>query len=251
MDYAARTGTDADLAMLARRNDLTAGITDLIVERGSPEVLELLAANPRAPFSHHGLSRLAQRAQAHCALCLRLIGRDDLPEEILQSIIEALSGVPLSPRPESDGRRAAIVSGLFGCDPGEPADETPRLRSIRPLATLEALMADALLSIDEAMTELADAGDTAACAGLLARRLGLEEDVVSQALSIRCDEASALLCRAAGLRVDGYSALLRMRWRRRRDRERHNPSDALARFLNLPLRNALQVVRVLKASRAP
>jgi hypothetical protein len=54
-----------------------------------------------------------------------------------------------------------------------------------------------------------------------------------------------VLCRAAGLNLDGYSAVLRMRRRRRRG-SGAQPAQALSAFLRLPVETARRVVRYLK-----
>ena len=72
--------------------------------------------------------------------------------------------------------------------------------------------------LDDAVTELADRARRAEIAELLAVRLGFENARVVAALAAPQEEPLALLCRAAGLSLNGYSAVLRMRWRKRRDR---------------------------------
>lgn len=75
-----------------------------------------------------------------------------------------------------------------------------------------------MMPLDDAVTVLADDARRAEVAQLLGLRLGLECAPVVEALASPNEEALALLCRAAGLSLNGYSAVLRMRWRVREDR---------------------------------
>jgi hypothetical protein len=73
--------------------------------------------------------------------------------------------------------------------------------------------ASGLLAHDEALAELADADCTAALASAIAERVRVRTDIVVCALEADNDEAISVMCRAAGFKINSYSALLRMRRR--------------------------------------
>jgi len=98
--------------------------------------------------------------------------------------------------------------------------------------------------LDEAIIELADAGRLASVAALLAERTGLLPDTIVRALQAQSEEPVTVLCRAAGLGVNGFSAVLRMR-RRARPHEQ-NPALALTGFLDVPLDTARRVASMMK-----
>lgn len=101
--------------------------------------------------------------------------------------------------------------------------------------------AKGLLALDEALAELADANCAAAIAALIAERVKLQADVVSRALEAETDEAISVMCRAAGFRSNGYSALLRLR--RRRDRGTQSaPTYALTIFSDLSPASAARLL---------
>jgi len=85
-----------------------------------------------------------------------------------------------------------------------------------------------LLAFDEALAELADANCSATIAALIAERVRLQPQTVSQALEAESDEPLSVMCRAAGFSLNGFSALLRMR--RRRNCGTKAARDALAFF---------------------
>ena len=88
--------------------------------------------------------------------------------------------------------------------------------------------ASGLLAHDEALCELADADCAAAITAAISERVRLRAEVVQRALDAESDEAISVMCRAAGFKMDAYSALLRMR--RRANRGESAPARALTFF---------------------
>ena len=76
--------------------------------------------------------------------------------------------------------------------------------------------ASGVLAHDEALAELADADCVSAIAIAIAERVRLRADMVMLALEADSDEVISVMCRAAGFKMNSYSALLRMRRRRNR-----------------------------------
>ncbi len=89
--------------------------------------------------------------------------------------------------------------------------------------------ASGMLAHDDALAELADADCTAAIAAAISERVRLRTELVQSALEADSDEPISVMCRAAGFRMNSYSALLRMRRRARRGSD-SAPADALAFF---------------------
>ncbi|HXW29315.1 MAG TPA: hypothetical protein VEK55_08115 [Xanthobacteraceae bacterium] len=103
---------------------------------------------------------------------------------------------------------------------------------------------DGLILLDEAAVKLADADAAEAITELLSRRVDLSADRVMRAIEAPSEAALTVICRAAGLNGNGFSAILRMR-------RRHLPSDVspaevLAAFLETSLGTAREVVSMLK-----
>ena len=124
--------------------------------------------------------------------------------------------------------------------------EDTRVRSLGEQGLQAVLdgVTDGLVLLDEAAIRLADADAVEAIAELLSRRIDLTADRVMRAIEAPSEAALAVICRAAGLNVNGFSAILRMR-------RRHLPGDAspaevLAAFLETPLGTARQVVSMLR-----
>jgi hypothetical protein len=115
----------------------------------------------------------------------------------------------------------------------------------RPLGVLVEQVERGLMKLDEAVTELADADATPEVAKLIADRVALRPDTVTRALCALADEPVVVLCRAAGLKMNGYSAIVRMR-RRRRPGSDCSPAQVLEKYRQIPLETAQRVLHFLK-----
>ena len=103
-----------------------------------------------------------------------------------------------------------------------------------------------LLAQDEALGELADADCAQAIAEVIAERARLRADMVLRALEADSDEVITVMCRAAGFKLNSYSAVLRMRRRRNRGIE-SAPVHALNFFSALSLASAEKLLPRLVA----
>jgi uncharacterized protein DUF2336 len=97
--------------------------------------------------------------------------------------------------------------------------------------------------LDEAIIELADADSVRGIAKLIGQRLGLHPQAAVRALEAQSEEPVTVLCRAAGLNINVFSAVLRMR--RRRCSSECSPSEALNAFLRIPIETAQRIVRMM------
>lgn len=129
---------------------------------------------------------------------------------------------------------------LQAAPPHRPLSEEPR-----SAAMIEQVMHGYVL-LDDAIVELADGGIVSAIALLISERIGLEPEIVARTLAARSDEPLMLVCRAAGLNINGFSAMLRLR-RRNRSELGLTPSQALVDFLEMPLDRAQQGLKMMKA----
>jgi hypothetical protein len=120
---------------------------------------------------------------------------------------------------------------------------------VRPLRNpgLQAVLdgvADGLVLLDEAAIKLADADAVEAITQLLSQRVDLSADRVMRAIEAPSEAALTVVCRAAGLNGNGFSAILRMR--RRQLPSDVSPAEVLAAFLDISLGKAREVVSMLK-----
>src|SRR5262249_33644305 len=83
---ASTKGQDHLLAISGRAN-LTAGVTDVIVDRGETQVVRRLANNPSARFSEAGFTGMVTRAERDDELTEILGLRIDLPIKLLRDLL--------------------------------------------------------------------------------------------------------------------------------------------------------------------
>jgi uncharacterized protein (DUF2336 family) len=247
LERIARTQTQAHLAAIAARPALSERVTDVLVDRGNDHVVDTVAGNHGARFSQRGFTVLADRASTNEGLLHRLGTRGDLPAEITARLVPKISQAL-----EEKLKAAGASPDASALD--EMAEESQfvladRLRAAtkmaRPLEVLMDHVQRGLSTLDEAVVELADVDATPEVAKLLADQAGLRSDTVTRALCAPSDEPVALLCRACGLKVNGYSAIVRMRRRRRRGADGAS-ADALEQYQQIPQEIAQRVLRFLK-----
>jgi Uncharacterised protein conserved in bacteria (DUF2336) len=239
--------SQAHLNAIASRSTLSEHVTDVLVERGDDRVATTVVENRGARFSRNGFFTLADQAATNKALLRRLAARVDLPEEITERLLPYITA-SLQSKLEAAGADVddSILDELAERSRAMLAD---RLRAAAGLGrSLDVLMdhiACGLMNLDEAITELADADAAPEVAKLLADRIDLRVDTIIRALCAPAEGPPTLVCRAAGLRMNGYSAIVRMRRRRRRGSE-GSPAEILERYRRMPLEPAQRLVRFLK-----
>jgi hypothetical protein len=124
-----------------------------------------------------------------------------------------------------------------------PAGKASTNEVTRTSAILERVR-EGLVLLDDAVVELADADETLGLAGLIAARLGLQPEDVFRAIAVPSEQLLTVLCRAAGLNINGFSAVLRMRCRTRG--AIHSPAQALTAFHDMPVETAQRMVHMAK-----
>ena len=115
--------------------------------------------------------------------------------------------------------------------------------------SLETIMDEALRGVvrfDDAVVELADLDATPSIAKLISTRVDLRSDTVTRTLLETPDEPVALLCRGAGLALGGYTAVARMRRRRRRGSD-SAVNKLMEQYGEIPLPTAQRVLGFLKS----
>ena len=104
--------------------------------------------------------------------------------------------------------------------------------------------------LDDAVIAFADADEVAAVAFLVGGRTGLPSTAVERALAARSSGPATLVCRAAGIGANAFSAVLRLRRRRLRE-DGANPAHVLADFLQTPMEVAYGAVAMMKENADP
>jgi hypothetical protein len=242
-----RRESQPHLMAIAGRTVLSELVTDMLVVHGNDNVAGALAGNDGAKISETGFSALARRAAANDNLLDRLIVRRDLPEQIANDLLPTLAA-SMRARIESLN---ADVTPETACDLlGEArASLAHRLRlptpPLRALPILLDLIDRGDLLFGEAVLALADAGHLVDLAALIGNRLGLRSDIVVTNLFGAELQPAMTICRAAGLDLDGFSAVLRLRHRRQRNGG--DPGAALRDYLNVSRDFSQRIIETVRS----
>lgn len=115
----ARAMGQGHLLAMAEREQLSTGVTDILVRRGDRDVVRRTAGNGGARFSHRGYSELVGRAASDGVLTLAVGKRDDLSEAHLKLLLTASMEVIRRRlldvvKPERQASIQAIIAELSG-----------------------------------------------------------------------------------------------------------------------------------------
>jgi uncharacterized protein (DUF2336 family) len=238
----ARRSSEPHLLAIAKRRLLSERVTDVLVSHGNDNVAGTLAGNDGARMSEDGFAILARHAADNDNVLDLLIMRRDLPDKIATELLPALAAsmharmekldvdIPLAAACDLVGEARSMLAERLR------ASATPS----RSLQVLVELVERGDLAFGDAVIELADADRMVDIAALFARRLKLRSDLVVTNLFGDDVTLAMLICRAAGLDANAFSAALRLRNRRRRDHTA--PGSVLKDYLAVPPDLAAKVI---------
>ena len=243
----AREQSQDHLMAIARRKTLSERVTDILVERGNDAVAGTVTGNDGARFSEAGFEWLAARASASETILNRLVLRSDLPERIGNELLPVLASL-IADKIDVTNAQAANVSTRKLIDDARSL-LVERLRAAvsrsRPLAILNDQVARGNLTVAEAVVELADADELVDLAAFVGLRLGVRSETVVRSLFLGGEDTLMLICRAAALDLDAFSAILRMRNRRRRGHA-VEAARLMKDYLRIPRPIAENVMRTVR-----
>jgi len=220
---------DDDLALLAqrksqdhllaisRRDRLSERITDILVDRGDALVLDAVAENPGARFSAPGAAALVDKASSRVTLWFRLADRADLAAYVAERMTPELA----------ESMAAETARRGLGLAPAQSETLLQKMRHTlaarleaaaaraRPLDELTDQITARMLRFADAVIELADADRISDLAALIGGRAGVASHAFVHDLFAPDETALMKTCRAAWLDLESFSAILRMRRRRR------------------------------------
>ncbi len=87
----AKSKSQRHLLAISKRKSISDAVTDVLVVRGSPEVVSSVAANKGARFSGFGFLHLLQRSEDDSILAEQLGLRKDIPRHLFQQLISKAS----------------------------------------------------------------------------------------------------------------------------------------------------------------
>jgi uncharacterized protein (DUF2336 family) len=115
---AARTKGQPYLLAISKRRCIPEAVTDVLVVRGSREVVTSVAANGGASFSHTGFLHLVRRSEGDSILAECIGLRKDIPRQLFHPLIskasEEVKRKLLRERPEMESQIQSVVTDVAG-----------------------------------------------------------------------------------------------------------------------------------------
>ncbi|WP_168201654.1 DUF2336 domain-containing protein [Phreatobacter aquaticus] len=209
----AAQGSDARLQAVALRRVIPAAVTDVLIERGSAQVLKTVAGNQGAEISNGGMMRLATRGSNDIDILEALFKRGDLqPDSIvmLKGVISDDFARRLTERGiDVDGGVAAkalrSATGRFREEMRQRREDVKGAE--RLLAAIEA----GTLTVDRAVHTVLEKKRLLEVASLMAPLLGLSRNFVFHTLATGASDRIAVMFRALDISYGCYVAAVALR----------------------------------------
>lgn len=185
------------LLAISKRKPVPEVVTDVLVLRGSQEVVASVAENAAARFSSSGFLHLVRRSEGDPALAESVGLRKDIPRHLFHALVSKCAGDVgrrlRQRRPDMEGQIAAVVSRIAGAIQARlaPAPTDP-LGATRTLARLHR---SGELTEDKVF-ELAHCLKFTETAVALSLLCAIPIDVVERALRDKSREPVLILARA-------------------------------------------------------
>lgn len=221
----AETQSQEHLLALAERSGLTAKVTDVLVRRGSTEVLKTVADNNKAAISIDGFDVLVGRARKDTDLQESLIKRPDLPPDPAKRLFPFLDK-KVRERLEEIAGNPKLVDLL-----SQVAAEKVRsqLRELGATQTQTEQAIDAVQkgtsTLDEVVVHFAK-NDKPVDLALVLAKIGNVAEAIATRLVLKADDGPLiLLCRALDVSPKAFNHVVKMRARRLRLTGQHSQAS--------------------------
>ncbi len=213
----AETQSQDHLMALAERSDgLTSTVTDVLVRRGSSEVLKTVTDNDQASISVDGFDVLVGKARKDADLQEALVKRSDLPPDPAKRLIPFLDK-GIRERLEEIAGHPRLLELL-----SQVAAETVRSQ-LRELGAAQTQTEQAIVALQNGKATIDDVvtffskNDKPVDLALVLAKVGNVAEAVATRLVLKGDDAPLiLLCRALNVSPKAFNNIVKMRARRLR-----------------------------------
>lgn len=237
----AETKSQTHLKALAGRINLSAPVTDVLVRRGTNEVLRTVTGNRTASLSNDSFDALVAKSRKDEELQEALVRRHDLPPDPARRMIPFLSK-DIRNKLDRIAGHPRLVQLLTQCMADEVkaqlrdlgASQSQTEQAINAVAKGEA-------SLDEVAAFFAK-NDKPVDLALLLARVGNVAETVTTRLVLKGDDGPLiLLCRALDLSPNAYASIVKMRARRLRMTGQQS-HESLQRYQEMTVDKARQIL---------
>ena len=218
----ARTKSQEHLLAISLRKTLAEAVTDVLVERGDPQVVLSTAKNPGAKFSNRGFAILVKRSDGDDRLATCVGARPDIPEQLFEQLLETASATVRAKleteRPAAKQDIHRVVSDVTGRIRAEATIQTPEYAAARVLVT--SLNRAGQLNAGK-LEALAKANRFEEIVSALSLMSDMPTDFVERAINDADAESLLVLCKAVGLSWETTRSILTLNGRK----HPHSPGE--------------------------
>ncbi len=240
----AETRGDEYLQAISDREEIASKVTDVLVNRGSEDVLMKVSANKGASFSRSGFEKLSKEASKNETLNQKLYERDDTPADIIKIVKERVAekiqaeareqGIEISD--EEINQTVDDKSSDIDINNTELNVFFQEIDSLHKRKQLDERMIDHYIQTKR--TE-----ETIYALSLLTN---LEQATVRHCILNAELPALSVMCKANKFRRSTFAGLLQMRESQNSQMANSELLDAIRRYENLDVSSAQRVMRFLK-----
>jgi uncharacterized protein (DUF2336 family) len=238
----AKTKSQEHLLAISLRKTLAEAVTDVLVERGDPQVVLSTAKNPGAKFSNKGFAILVKRSDGDDRLATCVGSRPDIPRQLFEQLLETASEAV---RAKLEAERPAAKQDIHRV----VSDVTGRIRTEATTLTPEYVAANVLVSslnragqLNAAKLDVfAKANRFDEIVSALSLMSDMPIDFVERAVNDADAESLLVLCKATGLSWETTRNIL-MQSGRKHPRAAGEIDQCLASFQLLKQATAKQIL---------
>ena len=239
----ASTKSQEHLLAISHRKALPEAVTDVLVERGDPQIVLNTVRNPGACFSHRGFAMLVGRAGGNDQLAACVGARPDLPPQLFERLLAAASDtVRAKLEAEREHRKddiARVVGGVAEqIETRAAVTQSPAFAAA--LVLIESLKEAKLLSVAK-LDEFAKAGRFEEVVAALAVMADTQPELVERMVNDRNPETLLVLAKAVDLSWNTTKTIIALAAKRYR-RWAGDLDKTMATFHRLRPATAQQIV---------
>jgi uncharacterized protein (DUF2336 family) len=217
----ARKASDEHLDAIAGRAQLSEAITDVLIDRGSREVVHTVSANQGACFSESGMERLVTKARVDTSLQSLLVERSDLSQKAIEQLSTIVSEALAIKLAERGYQVAGIIPDHLAKTASAAFARAVHDRDRNTLAA-ERIIAEfgaGRMPLEEALSGVVKCENMLAVAALLSHRTGLDRNKLMGILNGGTPQTVMVLLRALDLKWPTVAAMMALRAMKQRTRQ--------------------------------
>lgn len=240
----AKTRDDEYLMAISDREEINSAVTDILVDRGSENVLLKVSANKGANFSRGGFEKLNLEAGKNLNLSKNLSERQDTPADILKTVKQRVAE---KIRAEAAEKGIELSENEISATVEEKSDEISIKNSDLKTAFGEIDRLHRRKQLDERMiAHYIQSNRSEETLYALALLTDLDQQTVRHCVLKADLPALAVMCKANNFQRSTFASLLQLRENQSANLSNSEILEAIRRYESLDKSTAQRVMRFLK-----